>query len=221
VRTVIGLTGGMGSGKSTVGRILAELGAVVVDADDVGHEVIRRGRPAYDQLVSAFGRGIIGPDGEIDRGRLAGTAFSAPAGVARLNAITHPRILDDIRQRLEAYRRRSEAVAAFVVEAPLLFESGLDRDCDETWTVTADPQAQARRLAERGVGTGQVQARLRAQLSAEERERRADVVIDNSGSLEQTRRRVLAEWRRLTGAGTDGNRPPAGRQAGKVRDLEE
>lgn len=198
---VIGLTGGAGAGKTTVARWLAELGAAVVDADAVARELSEPGQPAYAALVAAFGRDILAPDGRLDRRRLARLAFGDPEALARLNAATHPHIVAAIRRRLEELRAAGCRVA--VLDAPLLFETGLDAVCHQVWVVEAEEEQQVSRLAARaGLTPAEARARLRAQGDPAARRRRADVVIDNRGSLEETRRQVLAAWERVAGRGT-------------------
>ncbi len=193
---VIGLTGGAGAGKTTVARWLAELGAAVVDADAIAREVVEPGRPAHQALVAAFGPGILGPDGRIDRRRLARVAFGSGEALERLNRATHPHIIREIRRRLDELRASGCRVA--VLDAPLLLETGLDGLTDEVWVVVADPEQQVARLAARaGLDREEAEARLRAQMAPEERLRRADVVIDNRGSPAETRRQVRAAWERL------------------------
>lgn len=200
---VIGLTGGIGAGKSTVARLLEELGASVIDADAVARAVVEPGRPAWRELVAAFGAGILAADGRIDRRELARRAFADPDARARLNRATHPHILREIRRRLQALAARSCPVA--VLDAPLLLETGLDAAADEVWVVVADPEQEAARAAARSGWTAEeVQARARGQMGREERLRRAHVVIDNRGSLEETRRQVRAAWKRLMSRASGG-----------------
>lgn len=193
---MIGLTGAMGAGKSTVARILESLGAAVIDADAVAREVVEPGRPAYQELVAAFGPAILQPDGRLDRRALAGLAFADAAGVERLNRATHPHIIAEIRRRLAALAAAGTAVA--VVDAPLLFETGLAGSVDQVWVVTARPEQRLARARRRNaLGTDEVRARLAWQWPEEDKVKRADVVIDNSGTLARTRRQVEAAWRRI------------------------
>ena len=197
VRTV-GVTGGIGSGKSSAVQILAELGAVVVDADRVGHEVYAPGTPGFDQVVAAFGREVVGDDGAIDRKRLGAIVFGDPAALARLNAIVHPLIRDAVGRKVAA--ARAAGTAPIVVEAALLIEAKWDALVDEVWVVVADrPVIEARLTSQRGMDPAAVAARMRAQLADEERRAHADVVIDNSGTREQLREQIERLWRqRLT-----------------------
>lgn len=199
---VIGLTGGMGSGKSTVAAMLREKGAQVIEADQVGHEVYRPDSEGFREVVEAFGQGVVGPDGAIDRSRLARIAFSDVEALRRLNAITHPRIKAALAQRLEELRRAGTTVA--VVEAALLIEAGWAELVDQVWlTVVSEELAVERVMAGSGLSRPQVEARLRAQLGDEERRKYAQVVIDNSGILEELWRRVDELWSLLTAGDGD------------------
>lgn len=190
---VIGLTGGIGSGKSTVARWLAEEGAALVDADQVARDVMRPGLPAWRAVVAAFGPEILGPGGEIDRSALARLSFASPEGLDRLNRATHPHIVEEIRRRLAALSRRGAAVA--VVELPLLFEAGLEGLVDEVWVVTAREEVRMARLVARGLSPDDAARRMRAQWPEEARVARADVVLDGEAPLEEARRRVEALYR--------------------------
>ncbi|MEW6034293.1 MAG: dephospho-CoA kinase [Chloroflexota bacterium] len=206
---VIGLTGGIGSGKSTVAGFLAGMGAVVLDADKVGHEVYRRGTPGWEGVVAAFGNGVVGPDGEIDRRKLAQIAFGSPEMVARLNSVVHPRMYQMMKERIEEWRRHG--VAAVVLEAAVLIEAGWRGLVDEVWVTVAPEVSVVRRLKEsKGVNEDDTRARIRAQLSTEERKRHADVVIENSGSREELRARVRVLWLDLLRRRGIGTVAPAG-----------
>ena len=193
----IGLTGGIGTGKTAVARILEELGAAILDADRVGHEVYLPGRPAYDAIVAEFGAEVVAEDGSIDRKKLGPIVFSAPEKLARLNAITHPRMKEMMREKLADADRSGAKVA--VLEAALLFDAGWDDLTDEVWVTVVDAETAARRASERsGIPVEQVLERIqKAQMASEERIRRSDVVIDTSGTLEDTRRRTFDAWDRI------------------------
>lgn len=191
---VIGLTGGIGTGKSVVAQILADQGAVILDADRVGHEVYLPGRPAYDDIVAEFGADVVAEDGTIDRKRLRPIVFASPDKLARLNAITHPRMKEMMRERLAEAERDDARVV--VLEAALLFDAGWDDLTDEVWVTVVDAETAAARASERsGIPVEQVLERVqKAQMASEERIKRSDVVIDTSGTLDDTRRRVLEAW---------------------------
>lgn len=189
----VGLTGGIGAGKSAVARLLADHGAEVIDADRVGHEVYRPGSAGWGQVVEAFGREVVAADGTIDRQRLGARVFADPAELARLNAIVHPLIRDAVAARVATAAGGPRPV---VVEAALLIEAGWDGLVDEVWVVTARPEVITARLsAQRGLSAEAIAARMRAQLTDAARRARADVVIDNSDSLEALRATVERLWR--------------------------
>ena len=193
---LVGLTGGIGSGKSTVAAMLAELGAAVIDTDKVGHEVYRPGTEGFRQVVDAFGTDIVAADGTIDRRRLGARVFDDPAALARLNAIVHPLIGEHTRRWMQTALAESGG-RPVVVEAPVMLEAGW-RFFDRVWVVVVSPEvAIARVTASRGLSRDEVQRRLAAQMSNAERERAADLVIRNDGTLAELRAQVEAGWRGL------------------------
>lgn len=192
---VIGLTGGIGSGKSAAAQVLAEFGAVVIDADRVGHETYLPGTAGWDQVVGTFGRDVVAADGTIDRKRLGAIVFGDPAKLAQLNAIIHPLIRDAVAARIRALRAGRQ-VRAVVVEAALLVEARWDALVDEVWVVTARPEVIEQRLMDqRNLDRAAIAARVKAQISDAQRAATAAVVIDNSGSLEALRDRLTTLWR--------------------------
>lgn len=193
---VIGLTGGIGSGKSTVARILEEQGAHILSADLIGHEVYLPGRPAYREIIEAFGEEIVAEDGTIDRKKLGAIVFSDPRRLRKLNAITHPRMKGMMREKLAELKRSGVRVA--VLEAALLLDAGWDDLADEVWVTVVPPEIAAKRTAARsGLSEQEVMERIKTQMSNEERIRRANVIISTEGDLEDTRRRTLKEWEAL------------------------
>jgi dephospho-CoA kinase len=198
-RRLIGLTGNIGTGKSTVAAMLAELGAEVIDADHVAHEVMQAGTLGHRRVIEAFGPDVLDPDGEIDRARLGAIVFADPAALMRLEAIVHPATLEAINRRVAA-----TPAAVVVVEAIKLIESGMADGCDSVWVTTCRPEQQVHRImGGRGLTRAQAEQRVRAQPPQEEKIAHADVVIDTTGSLSRTRAQVQAAWERLTG-GEDG-----------------
>jgi dephospho-CoA kinase len=193
---VIGLTGGIGSGKSTVAQFLAELGAVIVDLDKVGHEALRKGSQAWEQVVSEFGKDILKAAGEIDRSKLGKIVFGNHKSLTRLNLIVHPAIDNIVKTKIEKYRR--QGVRVVVLEAAAMLEAGKTEQVDELW-VTVAPEATAlKRVIERGgLSKKETRARIKAQLSNEKRVRQADVVIDTDGTLDELKDRVATEWQKL------------------------
>ena len=190
---VIGLTGGIGTGKSEVSRMLQRLGAAVIDADRVGHEVYRPQTSTWHRVVEAFGEGILAPSGEIDRKKLGSIVFADQRALARLNAIVHPVIREELVGRLEGLRGRGTPVV--VVEAAVLIEAGWDTLMDEVWVTHSREDAAVARVARRNnLSPEEVRRRVRAQLPFEERRMHADVVIENDGDLEALRQKVEALW---------------------------
>jgi len=190
---VIGLTGNIATGKSTVARMLRGLGATVIDADRVAHEVMRAGTPVHQAVVASFGPQILRPDGEIDRARLGAIVFSDPQALARLEAIVHPAVLEEVARRIAA-----APTPVVVVEAIKLIESGMADAVDALWVTTCPFEEQVRRLmADRGLSRPDAEQRVNAQPPQETKIARADVVIRTDGSLEETRAQVEAAWRAL------------------------
>ena len=193
---VIGLTGGIGSGKSTVSRLLAELGAVIIDADKVGHEAFKPDTEGWREVAAAFGRQILAADGKIDRKKLGEIVFGNPDSLERLNRIMHPRIHNMVKAQLEKYQQ--QRVGVVVLEAPLLIDSGWASTVAEVWVTVASGDTILRRLQKRaGLSQPESLARIRSQLSPEERVRHADVVIDTDCDLDELKVRVDELWQRL------------------------
>lgn len=190
---VIGLTGNIGCGKSAVAAMLGELGAEVIDADKVAHQVMAPPGPVYDSIVREFGTGILAPDGAIDRRKLGQIVFVDPAALRRLDALVHPATSATIRQMIA-----SSAAPAVVVEAIKLIEAGTYRICNSVWIVTCTREQQLERLTQRrGLTPADAERRIAAQAPIAEKLPYANVVIDNSGTLERTRQQVLAVWHQL------------------------
>lgn len=195
----IGLTGGIGSGKSAVSAMLGELGAWVIDADKVGHDIYRPDMEAWRQVVAAFGAEILAADRSIDRKKLGGIVFGNDEALARLNAIVHPLMFDEIGRRIAA-KRAAGFRRPIVVEAAVLIEANWLPLTDVVWVVeTPRAAVVARVAAQRGLPARDIEARIASQLSDAERRRHADLVIRNGGSLEALRRQVEAAWHGLDG----------------------
>jgi len=191
---IIGLTGGIGAGKSVVGGMLAELGALVIDTDKVGHRVYAPGSEGSRRLVDAFGESIVASDGTIDRKRLGAIVFDDPARRRALNAIVHPLIFQEVLHEI-AERRAAGFSGHVVLEAPVLLEAKGTGLVDRIWLVTAPRRAIHERLAgSRDLTPDDIEARMAAQLSDDERRAHADVVIENDGDLAALRARVAAAW---------------------------
>ncbi|MCL6479216.1 MAG: dephospho-CoA kinase [Peptococcaceae bacterium] len=201
---IVGLTGNIGSGKSTVSGRLAQLGAEVIDTDLVARDVVAPGTPGLERIVREFGPGIINEKGELDRARMASIVFENPGARARLEAIVHPEVKRVVAERISDYREGRGSAPVLVVEVPLLIESGMHRMMDEIWVVTVDRSAQVERvIARSGLSGEEVEKRINAQMPQEEKCRYAHRVIDNSGTVEQTIRQVDAIWREITATATE------------------
>ena len=176
--------------------MLRELGARVIDADKVAHQLYQPGTPAFDEVVGAFGREIVGGRGEIDRRRLGQKVFGNPQALKRLNAILHPRISDRVKEILEGWRGEGMKVA--VVEAALLFEAGWAPLVDQVWvTAASEAKVKERLRASKDLTDEEVEARLASQMPVEEKAKGADVVINTDGTLDQVREEVERQRRRL------------------------
>ena len=197
-----GLTGGAASGKSTVARMFQDLGARIIDADRLGHEMLRSSSPAYAEILRQFGKEILDDSGEIDRSRLGRIVFCDPGRLQQLNAIVHPRIIARV-EDLAAQYHAAEPGAVILVDAALIFEAGIGGRFDKVVVAWCRPEQQIERLmAKSGLTREEAERRIAAQMPAEEKRRRADYLIDCSGSLESTReqvRRVYADLVRQVG----------------------
>jgi dephospho-CoA kinase len=192
---VLGLTGGIGSGKSTVASMFAQLGADVIDADQLARQVVEPGQPALEEIATAFGRDVLLPDGRLDRGKLARIIFADPVARGKLNAITHPRIRERMAAEIAA---RGSRPGVLVVDIPLLYENDRAGTVEAVIVVWVDPKTQLRRLIERnGLSDEEARQRIAAQMSLDEKRARADVVIDNSGTQANTQRQVESLYRRF------------------------
>ncbi|HZP56106.1 MAG TPA: dephospho-CoA kinase [Dehalococcoidia bacterium] len=197
---VIGLTGGIASGKSVVSEMLARRGALIIDADKVGHEAYAPGSDCYREVVAAFGADIVAADGTIDRRALGAKVFSDDAERQRLQDIVWPWMRRTMEARLAGLR--AEGVPVVVLEAAVLIEADWLPLVDQVWVVTVPPAKARQRIVERnGLTPEQADARIAAQLSNEERTRHAQVVIENDGSLDELEHRIDEAWRRLESSG--------------------
>jgi dephospho-CoA kinase len=195
--TVIGLTGGIASGKSTVAGVLQDLGAHIIDADRLGHRVYEPGTVGFQKVVNAFGHDIVARDGSIDRRVLGGKVFGAPDQMARLTDIVWPEIRKLAAREIDELRRKAPHDVV-VLEAAVLLEAGWEDLVDEIWVVTTRVGTAVERLQTRsGLTEEQAMARIQAQMSNRGRLERADVRIDNSDSLEDLHRRVERQWKQL------------------------
>jgi len=194
-----GLTGGIASGKSTVSRMLRELGAHVLDADVIAREVVEPGTPGLAEVATRF-PGVLGPDGRLDRARLGARVFADPAERAALNALLHPRIGAAFLEKTQALA--AQGVERLIYDAPLLIENGLHAGMDGVVVVWATRELQKQRLMARdGLESQAAEARLAAQLPLEEKRRHATWIVDNTGELISTRAQVEEVWRAMLARG--------------------
>lgn len=183
---IIGLTGGIASGKSTVTRTLVDLGAIIIDSDELAHNIMKPYKPAWKDIVKIFGTEILNPDETINRDRLGQIVFNDPDKLRELNQITHWRIAERYKEDLRLIKKeKPEAIV--VMEIPLLYETHAERICDEVWVVWVDRETQMERLMQRdGISREDALKRIEAQMDLDEKARLADVVIDNRHSIEAT-----------------------------------
>jgi dephospho-CoA kinase len=203
---VIGLTGGIASGKSTVSKMLREKGAYIIDADEIAKEIVKPGKPAWEDIVRHFGKEILDESGNIRRKKLAKIVFPDEKKLSVLNRITHPRIVEEIKRELEECRSRNERVV--VIDAALLLEIGLDVLVDEVWVVALDEKTQIERLIKRenSISYAEAVERIRAQMPLEEKLKFATRIIDNSGDIENTQKQVDDIWREIEKTWEDSQR---------------
>ncbi len=190
---IIGLTGGIGSGKSTAAKILAEFGAKVIDADKVAHEVFNPGTEGLQKVVETFGNVVLKANGEIDRKKLGEIVFNDPSALSTLNEIIHPRAYELTKSRLEKFR--NQGVDVVVLEVILLVEAGWDHLADEIWVTVASENTVVNRLQEsRGLTKEEILTRIHAQTPNNERIKHADVVIENDGSYKDLKAKLYKLW---------------------------
>lgn len=194
---IAGLTGGIASGKSTVSRFLSDSGAQVIDADIIAREVVKQGTPGYNAILASFGEAILLPDGDIDRKQLGEIIFNDPDKKARLDAIVHPLVFERSAEMI-AHIAAQTPDAVVIMDIPLLLEAGMGSDLAEVIVVYVPEALQLKRLMIRdGIDKQAAMARIRSQMPIEEKRRRATVVIDNSSTLSDSRRRAMAVFKRL------------------------
>lgn len=193
---VIGVTGNLGTGKTTVSQMLVELGAKHIEADELGHELLQQDKQARDEIVAAFGKSVLNSGSEIDRSKLATMVFNDTAALTRLNQITHPRIRQLVKQKIEDFRQAGAAVV--IIEAALFTEAGWRSQVDQLWVTIAPEGTIVQRLMKsRGMSQEEILNRLHAQMPQKKKARLADVVIDTNIPLEQLRTTVQELWNKL------------------------
>jgi len=197
--TVVGLTGGIASGKSTVSSLLKDKGAAIIDADEIAKETMSKGKPVWVSVINHFGEQILNDDkSDIDRKKLADIVFSDRVQLEALNSLTHPEILKEIKKQLENYKKAGRKV--IVIDAALLLESGLDTLVDEVWLVVVDEKTQLERLVmrEKDMDFAQALNRIKSQMPLKEKLKYANRVIDNNSSIEETREQIDEIWREIS-----------------------
>ncbi|MTI61531.1 MAG: dephospho-CoA kinase [Firmicutes bacterium] len=188
---LLGLTGGIASGKSTVSAILKELGAVIIDADKIAHQSMKYGTRAWEMIVETFGQYIQNDDGSINRRRLAGLVFNDQQKRKELESITHPIIISEIKNIVNSFADNE----VIVIDAPLLFEVGLDELVDCVWVIYTSRDIQLERLKKRdSLTTDEAESRIEAQLPLKEKCQMADFVIDNNGSIRELKQKIIKLW---------------------------
>ncbi|WP_408614651.1 dephospho-CoA kinase [Lutispora saccharofermentans] len=190
---IIGLTGGIASGKSTVSSILKQFGAYIIDVDEVGRSVVQKGEKAYNEIVQYFGDEILLPRGEINRKALGHIVFSDGEKLRKLNSITHPHIIAKVKEIIEEFR--SDGADVIVIDAAILIEMGLNSLCDSVWLVSVDKQTQLHRLIERDrFSYEDAKNRINAQFSDEKKAEHSDVIIYNTKGLEELKEEIKQLW---------------------------
>jgi dephospho-CoA kinase len=193
---IIGLTGGIGSGKSTVAGFLAELGAVVLDADKIGHEILETDKEVKQEIIDYFGKQVLDVNGEISRKKLADIVFKDRESLIKLNLITHPSIHRRIQGTLDAYQQ--QGVQVVVIDAPLLIEAGWATRADETWVTIAPKAVIIDRLVKRGMSKEDVMSRINMQRLPEDRIKAAKIVINTNVPLEDLKKAIADLWQKTT-----------------------
>ncbi|MEE8423156.1 MAG: dephospho-CoA kinase [Thermodesulfobacteriota bacterium] len=199
---IIGLTGGIASGKDTVAAFLKELGAIIIDADEISREIVKPGMSAWEELVEEFGRNILAGDNTIDRTKLGSIVFNEPAHLQRLNGITHPKIIAEEKKRVQQIQK-SDPRAMIVVNAALLIESGNYKNMDKVIVVYVNEKVQIERAAKRDhLSLTDIQKRINAQIPLDQKSKYADFLIDNNGTIKNTKEQVEKIYKVLTGSVT-------------------
>jgi len=191
---IIGLTGGIGSGKSTVAGFLAELGAVVMDADQIGHEILGTDEEVRHRITETFGEDVLDSVGNVDRKKLAGIVFKNREALVKLNLITHPAIYRRMQSDIE--KDKQQKVDALIIDAPLLIEAGWATKVDKIWVTIAPQDVIVERLEKKGLSRDDIQSRMHLQTPPEERIKLADFVIDTNIPLDDLKKAIGALWKR-------------------------
>lgn len=192
---IIGLTGGIAAGKSTVARILASLGAYIINADKIGHNILDKNKNAYNDVKEEFGEIIVKESGQIDRKKLGEIVFSDKAKLEKLESITHPYIIEEIKYET---KEKIKDYHHLVLDVPLLFETGLENIVDITWVVVCSYEKQIERISKRdGLSREEAKKRIAAQMETSKKIKLADFVIYNNGTKKELNNKVLRKWRKI------------------------
>lgn len=196
---VIGLTGGIASGKTTVATILQELGAEVLDADEVAKKIVQKGKPAYKEIINTFGRKVLTSDGDLNRKLLGKIVFNDEEKRKKLESIIHPRVKEYFLEEIQRIKEK-DPQKIIVLDVPLLLESGMETLVDEVWVVAVSEELQIKRIELRDrIGRQEALKRIKAQMPLKEKLKYADRIINAEGTLEDTKRQVVSLWREITG----------------------
>lgn len=192
---IIGLTGGIAAGKSTVARILASLGAYIINADKIGHNILDRNKNAYDEVIDEFGGNILKKSGKIDRKKLGEIVFSDKDKLKKLENITHPYIIKEIKYETN---EKDKEFHHLVLDVPLLFETGLENIVDVSWVVVCSQEKQIERITKRdGLSRKEAKKRISAQMKTAKKIKLADFVIYNNGSKEELNNKIIRKWKKI------------------------
>lgn len=192
---IIGLTGGIATGKSTVARILASLGAYIVNADKIGHNILEKNKDAYNEVINEFGKNIVEENGKIDRSKLGDIVFSDKNKLEKLESITHPYIVEEIKYET---KEKIKEYHHLVLDVPLLFETGLENIVDVTWVVVCSHEKQIERITKRDdLSRKEAQKRISAQMEISQKIKLADFVIYNNGTKEELNNKVIRKWKKV------------------------
>jgi dephospho-CoA kinase len=195
---VIGLTGGIATGKSTVSEILSKLGAEIIDADKVGHQIYLPNTEAWKDIIATFGKDILLPDKTVNRPKLGGIVFDDKAALKKLNHIVHPRMYKKFEEEIELKRKKNDNKGVVVLDAAILIEANWLSLVDQVWVVAANEDTVMDRLcSKKGFTKEHARSRMSSQLSNEERKKYADVIIENNGTMAEVEQRVYEAWKRI------------------------
>ncbi len=195
---IVGLTGGIATGKSTVSAIFKDAGAVIIDADRIAHDAVKKGTAAWQEIVDHFGQSILQPDGELDRDRLGDIVFNDQQKKQQLNSIVHPAVFKNMAEQVEQATEDTPVDGVIILDVPLLIEAGMQNMVSDVILVYTSKEIQLKRLMKRNsLSETDAMARIRSQMPIEEKKKEADIIIDNSFSIDKTKERTLEVYRNL------------------------